>query len=127
MTNKLGEIRRANVRAFIKKKKMSLSEFAEIAAINKGTAQMSFGNGKKPTSASEKTMKKIYEAFEEIPKRSLDKADYSPNDTPVIASVLAKKPVIVAEDIYVQVGRLKTPVTESMAKRILIMIALENE
>ena len=127
MTNKLGEIRRKNVKAFIAKKKMSVTEFATIALVAAATAQLCFGNGKKVTSPSTKTMKKIYAAVEEIPAGSLDKVDYSPIDKPVVASVLAKKPVVIPEDIYVQVGRLKTPVTEAMAKRILIMIALDDD
>lgn len=127
MTNKLGEIRRANVRAFIDKKKMSMREFSKISAINLGTSQQSFGNGKNPTSASEKTMAKVYKSFEELPKGCLDKVDFKPTDTPVIPSILKNKPVVIPKEIFIQVGRLRTPVSEEMAKRILIMIALEDE
>ena len=127
MTNKLGEIRDANVKAFIKKKQMLAKEFASITGINYGTVTNCFGNGKKRTAASNKTMSKIYAAFEELVPGSLDKVDFDPKDTPVVASILANKPVIIPQEIFIQVGRLRTPVTKSMAEKILIMIALEDE
>lgn len=127
MENKLGTIRVANVKAFMAKKKMSAKEFATIAGVGYGTVTNCFGNGKRHNAPSSKTMERIYKAFDEIAAGSLDKADFNPRDTPVVPSILANKPAIIPQEIFVQVGRLKTPVSESMAKRVLIMIALEDD
>ena len=125
MTNRLGDVRRINIVAFIKKKHMTFPEFAEIIGVSQQTVRNSFGNSKRRTAPSEKTMKQIYKAFEEIKKDALDKVDYSPHDKGV-PSVLANKPAIIPQEIFIQVGRLKTPVSEEMAKKVLIMIALED-
>ena len=121
MTNKLGVLRRDNLLAWMSKKSMSAGELVQISGISKGTFSKCFGGTVQATAPSKKTMAKLYAAFEELEEGSLDKGDFNPATEAPPAPVTAEK-----EDIFIQVGRLKTPVSESMAKRVLIMIALDG-
>ena len=140
MQNKLAVIQRGNVAALMAHCEMSNSIFAGVTSLSPSTIGSSFGKGAR-TAPSEKSLSKIYEAFDLEPG-ILDLKDTIFNDdTEMVIPVRPdntvsarprkmKVPTVIEQtEINIQIGKttIHTHIPAARAKRVLAFIILGGE